>query len=41
MDNIARRQFLQYLGTGAAMSIGALEAACTMLQPVDAGNPLW
>jgi nitrate reductase / nitrite oxidoreductase, alpha subunit len=40
MHTIARRQFLQYLGTGAAMSIGALDAACTLLQPVDAGNPL-
>ena len=40
MNAIARRQFLQYLGTGAAMSVGALEAACTLLQPVDSGNPL-
>jgi nitrate reductase alpha subunit len=40
MQTIARRQFLQFLGTGAAMSIGALEAACTVLQPVDPGNPL-
>ena len=40
MQTIARRQFLQFLGTGAAMSVGALEAACTHLQPVDSGNPL-
>jgi nitrate reductase alpha subunit len=40
MHPIARRQFLQYLGAGAAMSVSALEAACTLLQPVDAGNPL-
>ena len=38
--NLPRRQFLHDLGTGAAMSIGALEAACTLPQPVDAGNRL-
>ncbi len=27
MDTIGRRQFLQYLGVGAAMSVGAIEAA--------------
>ena len=40
MNNIARRQFLQYLGAGAALSVGGLDAACALLQPVDDGNPL-
>ena len=40
MTHIARRQFLQYLGAGAAISIGGLGAACSLLQPVDDGNPL-
>ena len=39
-NNIARRQFLQYLGTGAALSVGGLQAACGLLKPVDDGNPL-
>ena len=34
MTLIARREFLQYLGAGAAMSIAGLDAACTLLQPV-------
>jgi nitrate reductase / nitrite oxidoreductase, alpha subunit len=37
---VKRRQFLEFLGVGAAASIGALEAACTLLAPVDEGNPL-
>ena len=40
MTQIARREFLQYLGVGAAMSIAGLDAACTLLQPVADGNPL-
>ena len=40
MTNVARREFLQYLGAGAALSIAGLDAACTLLQPVDDGNPL-
>ena len=40
MTNIARREFLQYLGAGAALSIAGLEAACSLLHSVDDGNPL-
>ena len=37
---IGRREFLQFLGAGTAVSIAGLEAACSLLQPVDDGNPL-
>ncbi|MBI4478152.1 MAG: molybdopterin-dependent oxidoreductase, partial [Acidobacteria bacterium] len=41
MNTIARRQFLQYLGAGAAMSVSGLQAACSLLQPADGDeNPL-
>ena len=40
MSDIGRRQFLQFLGVGAAGSIAGLEAACALLRPIDDGNPL-
>jgi nitrate reductase alpha subunit len=38
--DLPRRQFLQFLGVGAAVSVAGLEAACSLLRPVDDGNPL-
>ena len=37
---IPRRQFLQFLGVGAALPLSGLEAACMLLRPTDDGNPL-
>ncbi len=37
---VPRRQFLQFLGVGAAGAVLALEHGCTFLRPSDDGNPL-
>jgi len=39
-SGIPRREFLQFLGVGAAGTVLSLEAACTLLRPADDGNPL-
>ena len=38
--SVPRRQFLEFLGVGAAGTVLALEHGCTFLRPADDGNPL-
>ena len=39
-NQIARREFLEWLGVGTATTVLGLEAACTYLEPIAEDNPL-
>ena len=39
-NQIARREFLEWLGVGTAATVLGLEAACTYLEPIAEDNPL-